>query len=97
MTKILFWKSVGGYLLAVKLGGRWHYVGSTGAEDVAFHFFMKDRGFSLDRVQGMPKVLSKIWNEKGATVTALKQSLPFWMDHFSKERSDEIRPKSLTH
>ena len=86
MKEIKFWKTVGGYLVTVKLGGKWHYVGSTTAENVAFYSFMKGRGFSLNRVQGIPKVLSKIWNEKGATVTALKQSLPFWMDYFSKER-----------
>lgn len=82
--KTLFWKSVGGYLLAVKLGGKWRYVGSTGTEDVAFHSYMKDHDYQLERVQGMPMALAKIWNEKGATVKALKNSLPFWADYFQR-------------
>lgn len=86
MKKILFWKSVGGFLYTVKLSGRWYYVGSTGADGLAFHSFMKEHNLSLERVQGMPKALSDIWDRKGSTVNALKQSLPFWTNYFKIER-----------
>jgi hypothetical protein len=80
--KTKFWKSVGGYVLCVKLGGCWYYVGSTGAEDVAFHNFMRLKGMPLDRVQGMPKTLANIWNKHGSTIKAIRENLPFWREYF---------------
>ena len=85
MRKILFWKSIGGYLYCVKLGGRWYYVGATGMEGMGFHSIMKQKDYQMERVQGMPKTLSDIWAEKGSTVAALKQGLPFWKDYFLKK------------
>lgn len=85
-TKTLFWKSDGGYLRAVKLGGRWYYVGSSGAEGIAFHAYMKDNGYQLERAQGMPSALAKIWIDNGATYKALKNNLPFWEDYFERRK-----------
>ncbi|MCJ7747901.1 MAG: hypothetical protein MUP27_09160 [Desulfobacterales bacterium] len=85
MKKTLFWKSVGGYIYCVKLGRRWHYVGSTGMEGIEFHSVMKGKGFQLERVQGTPKALADIWNAKGSTVKVLRESLPFWKDYFEKK------------
>jgi hypothetical protein len=89
MKKFLFWKSVGGYLVAVKVRGRWCYVGSTGAEDVAFHSYMKEHRFAVERVQGMPTALTRIWNAKGSTVKALRDSLPFWKSVIERRTAND--------
>ena len=76
--RITFWKTIGGYLSCVKWHGRWYYLTNSGTTLIAWEREAKAQGYTLERIQGVPVTLSRIWQKYGGTQKAFQEHLPHW-------------------
>jgi len=75
---LLFYKGVGGYDYAVKVRGKWYWVGHGPGKLDEVTRMVEAASRVMERVQGVPPRLQRIWDDHGMTHGALGQHLPQW-------------------
>lgn len=81
-----YWKHDGGYLSAVKILGRWYYLGDRHSDIVRAAALLAECGVKLRRVQGMPPGIAALVARHGAVLGAYKR-LPSFFERIGKPPS----------